>query len=230
MTRLYRPHEPGIRLSLGVSKAGKTTLMMGDLREAVKHMPIVVFDQTRTDFTRTPVPSATCSKIDTAIRLVEMHERARKKDQPHAFVIFQPPGDFFNQGVKLCEWAVSDSQRGHMKGLAFPEAHMVFPVKKTDLPDPMMRMLTAYRHFMVSCWFDSQRPALLNTTIRGQSGETNVFTLGAQTDIDAVSESVRDKQAFVRQLDVCAAHYMRGEYGYHITLGVYRAPPYNISR
>lgn len=228
MSRVFAPHEPGVRLSLGISKAGKTTLMRRDLATAVRHMPVVVFDQTRTDFLTTPVPSHRCSTLETAIRLVDVHERARKREQAHAFVVYQPNGDLFNQGAKLCDWAVE--QRHRMIGIAFPEAHLIFPVKRTDLPDGMMKMLTAYRHYQVACWFDSQRAALLNTTIRGQAGELNVFTIAASTDIDAVAESVRDKKAFVEALDECARHYDRAEYGYHVTLGANRRPPYIVER
>lgn len=222
------PSEPGVRLNVGVSKSGKTHNMRAELAVAVQHMPIIVFDQTRADFLRTPVPSHRCSTLETAVRLVEMHEKVRKRGQPHAFVVYQPRGDLFTDGAALCAWAVREGSP--LVGLAFPEAHLVFPVERRGLTPEMLRMLTAYRHFNVAAWFDTQRVALLNTTIRGQATQVRVFTISAAADLDAIAESVRDRKLFYAAIELCAAHYDKGEYGYHVTLGASRRPPYNVER
>lgn len=219
------PYEPGIRLNVGVSKSGKTFLMRQDLTKAVYRMPIIVLDQTR-EWNTAPVPAYAATTGKQAIAFVESHRRADAR-APHAFVILRPTGALMDAGIALCAWALHAKP---LVGLAFPEAHNVFPVRLTTLPPDMLVMLTAYRHFGIAVWFDTQRVALLNTTIRGQATEINVFSISSKADLDAISESVRDRKLFERAIDEISVHYDRGEYGYHVTLGASRRPPYTIVR
>jgi len=207
------PTEPGIRLAVGVSESGKTFGIRRDLAIASEKFPIIVLDQTK-EWTKTPVPSKGCEKLEHAFEWVK---------RGHRLVVCRTTrSELAEQGTRLCEWALNVPQ---LVGVAVPEAHNVWPNGR-PLPPPMMELVTAWRHHKVAAWFDAQRFALVDATIRAQAREVRLYTMHSDLDIDQAKRMVRSGGELVKAIDECADRFDRREYGWHVTLSASRRPPY----
>lgn len=205
--------DPGIRLAVGVSESGKTYGIRRDLGVAAESFPIIVLDQTR-EWNDTPVPSRGCTTVKRATELVG--EGAR-------FVVVRMPREQLAQsGLELCTWALTQHE---LVGIAIPEAQNVCPNGK-PLPPAFSELVTAWRHHRVAAWFDTQRFALLDSTIAAQAREVRLYTMHSDIDIARAKSMVRDGNALVEAIDECADRFDQREYGWHVTLGASRRPPY----
>lgn len=214
--------EPGIRLAVGVSESGKTFGIRRDLGVAAEKFPIIVMDQTR-EWVETPVPSKRCSTVKRAVELVG--EGAR-------FVIVRVEREqLASEGIALCTWALSvvDREKRRQVGIAIPEAQNICPNGR-PLSPVMLELVTAWRHHKVAAWFDTQRFALLDSTIAAQAREVRLYTMHSDLDIARAKGMVRQGAELVTALDECADRFDRREYGWHVTLGNSRRPPYTPER
>lgn len=200
------PGEPGIRLAVGVSGAGKTHAIRADVYAAAKIHPVMVLDRMH-EWTRGDAGARTVAEGAKAV-------------QKGARLVIVRPSDIVSAAEDACAWARDYSG---MAGVAIPEAHRAAPNQK-PLPTALEDVACAWRHHRVALWLDTQRLALINRTLTEQARETRLFAIVGDLDLRAVSEL--GGKELVGAVRLCAERLARGEPGYHVRLGLVRLPPF----
>lgn len=214
--------EPGLRFSVGVSESGKTTGIRRDVLVASKSFPVVVVDRVKDKgWSELPIPGA---RGATTME----HARHWMKNGVR-IVIIRPKREAMNEEtLRACEWALEHPRRC---GLALPEVQHIAPTgPPSALPDVLMELVTAWRHYDVAAWFDTQRFALSNATLAAQAREVRLYTMHADVDLARVKSLVRGGDELIAAIDECANRFDRKEYGWHVTLSASRRPPFVIER
>jgi hypothetical protein len=126
---------------------------------------------------------------------------------------------------EICEWAIATGKTP--KGIAISEAHMIARNRGT-LPEPLEELVTCWRHYSVALWCDTQRPALLNTTIINLSRDLRLYSIIGKHDLQVVEAIGGD--ALVLAVQQCTQRFAAGQPGWHVRLGPSRLPPYPVQR
>lgn len=207
------PWEPGVRLSVGVSRSGKTYRLRRIYFQAATRIPLIILDRTR-EIQQVPAPlgpyTAGCSSVREAIEYLEKGKR----------IVVVQVTDCQNEMERACEWA---RKYPGVAGIAMSEAHRAFPNGKPLMP-ASDDAITAWAHFKVAMFLDTQRLAKIDTTVSENASELCLFTCTGSNDFDRMRDiGGRELEAAVRE---AGNRFDRGEPGWHVKLGVTRrAPP-----
>lgn len=200
--------EPGIRLHIGTSGAGKTYGLRTEVYAAARDgMRVIVIDRMH-EWTHADAFVGTTKEAIAAIasgaRLV---------------VVARPGLDPAVEVEAACQWACAGPET---RGVAFAEAHAVAPSMGRLTPH-LMDVATAWRHYTVALWIDTQRVATLSRTITEQARTVRIFAVIGDRDRAAMAELAGT--TILAAIDECVAHLAAGRAGYHIELGLVRVPP-----
>lgn len=218
-----------ITTHVGVSGAGKTYAMREDINATVRsgERIVAVYDRMREWNT---VPES----IVKVTRKVEgVAEVQKLADRGARLIIVQPPpirevDQHVTNAVMLAEWCLKESGRG----ICLPEGHRIIP-NKSNLPPAVDEIITAWRHYDVAMWVDSQRMALLNATVRAQSTKLRLFAIRGHRDYQVIKEMADDNLVSLME-----ELYTRSDFdkttGKPRNPGLYveaaNGPPYTIDR
>lgn len=216
---MLRPSDPGVRVSIGVSRSGKTYGIRNDVIAAARDgVPIIVIDRTR-EWTSAPVSltSVACRvrTVDQAARMIERGVRLAvletKETAPAA--------------LEACAWACSFAG---LAGVAFPEGHHVAPRTTKALPEALDEAINAWAHNNVALWIDSQRAAKLHADVVENATELRFYAMVGFRDLQSLREYASPELA-----DRCreaAERMAAGQPGWHVRLGTHRGGPYELRR
>lgn len=208
----------GVKLSVGVSGSGKTYGIRRSVYNAVRAgVPVMVIDQVA-EWSEVPSDIAAAGVYSVRDARASLQSGAR-------LVIVRPPsGALGREAEAACAWA---AEGGELRGIALPEAHRIAPVS-SPLPPWLDTCTTRWRHHRVILWADTQRLSLLSRTITEQATELRLYAIVGDRDLSVLRATWgRELEAAVQE---CAARYARGEPGWHVRLGLVRAPPWSLHR
>lgn len=205
---------PGVRLAVGVSGSGKTYGLRREIYTATTTHPVLVIDPMRE--WRTAPPS--CAPV--GVRSVR--DAIKAVDSGARLVVIET-SDVVTDAEQACQWARS---RGDC-GVAMPEAHRIAP-NGDRLSGALDACATAWRHYRVTLWLDTQRIALLHKTLTEQASEIRLHAVFGVRDLAVIREwGGRELEKAVSD---CAEKLANGEPGWCVRLGMVRRPPYQIER
>lgn len=208
--------DKGVRLAVGLPGHGKTYGIRRDVFGFARAHPVIVLDLTHEwepgeEGGRVPRDIA-----DVADRATSVAEAAAMVDAGKRLVIVSTSDDPERAADDALKWAVSRDGRC---GVAIPEAHMCFPVHK-----PLTRWgrqaTSAWRHFDVALWVDTQRLSFIN---RGFD-MAQLIRVYSATDDDAARLRAIGGPALVKAVRECGnlnaptAHGGKGQPGHHVAL------------
>lgn len=209
------PTDSGVRLAVGLPGHGKTHGIRRDLFAAVRAYPCIVVDRTY-EWTRPPGSLVPREIADVTARAATVAEAAALVDAGKRLVIVSTSEDVADVAEQALRWA--RFYRGKA-GVAVSEAHNAFPVNR-PLGRYAMDAATAWRHFEVSLWLDTQRLALLARSFDlAQS-----IRIYSAPDSDAERLRAIGGRALVAAVRECGARNApvsmggRGEPGWHVAL------------
>lgn len=231
------PHEPGIRLAVGIPGAGKTYSIRRDVIAAARRIPVIVVDRTwewhREPYNRIPRDVRGCYAPTVEAAIAQIRHRGAR-------LVIVAPRDVEHAAKVACEWAAARGKKGgpregtDVRGVVIHEAHNAFPVSKplASISEAVMDCATAWRHFRVAIWLDTQRLAQLN----------RAWDLATELRLFAATD--KDRQLIAQIVDrECAAAVAEagrrlaprdrgglGEPGWHVALSSVRLPPYRLVR
>lgn len=211
------PWEPGVRLSVGVSRSGKTYRLRRIYFQAATRIPLIILDRTR-EITSVPTPLAPhtvgCDTVKDAIVQLDAGKR----------IAIVRINECVNEMERACEWA---RKQPRVAGIAMSEAHRAFPNGKPLLP-AADDCITAWAHFGTAMFLDTQRLAKIDTTVSENASELCLFTCTGTNDFDRMRDiGGRELEVAVRE---AGTRFDRGEPGWHVKLGVTRRGPYTLVR
>lgn len=210
----------GIHLSVGVSGAGKTYGVRQAIYAAARTMPIIVIDRMR-EWTSVPADLAPYTR---GVHSVREAKEALREGSSTRLAIVAVTGDLVESVEAACAWA---RDRVGPAGVAIPEAHRSAP-NGAPLPPALEDCATAWRHHRVGLWLDTQRLPLLSRTLTEQATMIRLYAIIGDRDLSIIRSTWgRELCDAVQQ---CAARYADGEPGWHVALGLKRAPPYVLAR
>jgi hypothetical protein len=220
--------EAGVRLHVGLPRHGKTYAARREVFQFVREHPCIVLDQTF-EWTRPPGSLVPRDVADVTRRAATVGEAAALVDDGARLVIVSTDADPELVAEAACKWARYYKGRA---GVMIGEAHNAFPVNK-PLGPHARAVATAFRHWDVAAWLDTQRLSLLNRswdlaqTIRVFSATDSDFKRLREIGGPALERAVRE--AGYRNTPVDRGG--RGEPGWHVTLyeGV-RTGRYELAR
>lgn len=221
--------EPTIVLHVGDSKSGKSYALMCIVAMLiVEGFRALVLDRTRewADGRGVLAEPLRAAPVDIEyVAVAENYSQARDAlDKGYKLVIVQPPRPQFNPlamptkrermiplGEQLAALAMD------VKDIAYviPEAHRVVPQDQAVGPQ-MEEVLTAYRHYGVSVYMDTQRLAALTKMATEQAaGETmRLFAMSGRRDLEVVAAIGGDD--LVEAVEECATRKAEGERGWFV--------------
>lgn len=214
-----RPTDAGLRLAIGVPGAGKTFGIMRDVYQAARMgVPCIVIDQTHE-----------WKRADACVRTVAAAVAAL--DAKKARLVIVRADDDTAAAEEACAWAVIGREQAASRGLGvrgvvFPEAHNLFP-SEGRLQPYSKKVATAWRHFHVAAWCDTQRPALLSRTVVDLAGEVRVYAVTGDVDHKALA-GIGGRELSEAAHEACA-RMESGKRGWHVTLGLIRKGPYKLA-
>lgn len=203
--------KPGIRVSVGMSGAGKTHGIKREVLEAARVHPVLVIDR----MAEWEEGDAGAYDVPTAVAEIEKGAK----------LVIVRPTDIDAATEAACRWA--KRHRHELTGLVFPEAQRAWPngrISSHDAED----VITQFRHWRVAAWFDTQRIALLNRTVTEQAGDLRLYAIAGNLDLRVVDELGGSE--LVEAVRVCTRKLVDGEPGWHVRLGPLRVPPFRVSR
>jgi hypothetical protein len=221
----------GLHVRVGISGAGKThDVKRGVWTAAAEGMPVVVLDRM---YEWSQLPAALAPY--TTIRHSHDNDGIKKAldDGARIVVVRDDPARHVEPAhvaMAMCDLIKRRSRienRGP-HGIAIPEAHVIAPRHRID--GPVREVATAWRHFRVGAWFDTQRIAALNAAITENARDLKIFATVGELDLARfreIASGARELEMAVRE---AAARMERGEPGWHVKLGLSRRPPYELTR
>lgn len=208
-----------IDLSVGVSGSGKTHGRKARVFRAARTCPIIVLDR-MAEWDKVPVDLA--RRTRGAVGLREAFELV--KHGARLVIVRDSRSDIEEQFDRACRWAI---KYPGLAGVCCPEAHRACPNHK-PLRANVEIAATQWRHHKVALWLDTQRLPLLSRTITEQATQLNLYAIVGDRDLSVVRSTWGNQcEAAVRE---CANRYARGEPGWHVSLGLNRAPPFKLVR
>jgi len=207
------PHAPGVRLSVGVSRSGKTYRLRRLYFKAAERIPVIVLDRTY-EINSVPTPLvpifAWCTKVSDVPALMAKGKR---------LILVRGVTDYTGEMERAC--AIAVKHKGTC-GVAMSEAHRAFPNGKPLLP-ACDDAITAWAHFDVAMYLDTQRLAKIDTTVSENATELCLFTCTGSNDFDRMRDiGGRELEAAVRE---AGTRFDQGQPGWHVKLGVTRRAP-----
>lgn len=223
------PHEPGLRVNVGVSGAGKTHYLRNDACAAAHHIPVIVIDAMH-EWDYVPDALVPVTKgaltVDDAVRQINAGAR----------MVIVRPDNHVAAAARAAWWA--QTYPG-VAGIVIPEAHNVAPVSG-PVPVEIDRVATAWRHHKVAMWCDTQRIARLHHSITDNAREMRVFAQWGDADMGRIWQvgggSRGHGAALVAAVTECARKLAPvdeggdNEPGWYIYLGMNRVPPFTPRR
>ncbi len=218
------PTDAGVRVSIGVSGSGKSHGIADNATaSAFAGMPIIIIDSVE-EWNSIPEglarePHSVTSVADAA-KLIEEGDR---------IAIVSPRSDSPGELVALADaaaaWALAD--RTQLRGIVVPEAWLVLP-SSGKLPPAISRLTRAWRHYNAAAWFDAQRISMVSRNVTELARELRLYAAVGDRDLAIIRDI--GGLALVEAVGECTQRYADGEPGWHVTLGLRRAPPFEISR
>lgn len=213
----------GLHGYLGLPGSGKTYALKHDVCAAVRQRDTaMVLDHLR-DVNWRSVPRDLFDVTATAHSVAEARARAKEGMR----LILVRPGDWAIADAleDACAWALRTSSP---RVVAVSEIQMACPLMPLQLREHVLRMATQWRHLRGGLYYDTQRPALVNSSLRDMTMEDyNLFALGAD---DAHNMGKRFGPAMAASLAAITERYARKEKGWHVHLGLVRAAPFPLVR
>lgn len=208
-----------MRLHVGLPRHGKSHAAKRELFTFCREHPAMVLDGAY-EWTRAPGNVVPRELADDCVLLRDgdatVARAAALIDSGKRLVVLSTDGDPEVIGEAMCKWARYHKGRA---GIVMPEAHAAFPVSRA-LGAHARACVTAFRHWDVAVWVDTQRFALLNRswdlaqTIRVFSATDADYKrlreIGGAALVDAVRECGRRNTPKERG--------GLGEPGWHVTL------------
>lgn len=208
-----------ITLSVGVSGSGKTYGVRAAVFRAARTHPVIVIDR-MAEWENVPVDLARRTKGVIGLR----EAREAVKAGYRLVIVRDSRSDVAQLFDRACRWAI---RYPGLAGVACPEAHRACP-NGTPLPADVEIAVTQWRHHKVALWLDTQRVPLLSRTVTEQATLLNLYAIVGDRDLSVVRSTWGNQcEAAVRE---CANRYARGERGWHVALGLNRAPPFKLVR
>lgn len=224
------PHEPGLRVAVGVSGSGKSYTQRIEALAASERIPVIVVD-TMKEWAKPDGSSIIpASHADIAAGANDINVAIKHVANGKRLIILQPPDEQILATARAA--AVWAQQYPGVAGLVIPEAHNVAPV--THIPIEIDRIATAWRHHKVAMWCDTQRIARLNHAITDNARELRIFAQWSELDLKRVYEI--GKAPLVEAINEAAYRLAppdeggKGEAGWHVRLGMRRVPPFELIR
>lgn len=210
---------------VGVSKSGKTFAMQREAGRAIASgRRVVVFDR----LNEWPGVCAAPSAAQCDVAAV-----GRALSSAHRLVIVRPRrGEATRPTVERVVSQALDA-RGWI--VCLNEAHHYLPVDKplawTDKAgrhDALDELVTAYRHYQSALWWDSQRLAKVNPTVREQTEKYRFFAQGWDMDFKRLGDiGGRELRAAAEQV---SGEFQAGRAGFHVPMLRGQRPPYRVER
>lgn len=230
----------GLHVAVGISGAGKTvSVKRGVWLAAADGMPVAVLDRMY-EWNEWP------AQLAPYVRYVASHDVAlvRKAfDDGMRIVVVRDVPERHTEprhvAMNVCDLIKRRSKhegRGP-HGVAIPEAHMIAP--RNSIDGPVREVATAWRHFRVGAWFDTQRPAGLNAAITENARDFKIFAVVGDLDLARLKDIARGSDELPLAAIEAANRMERGgrdamgnytEAGWHVKLGLSRRPPYELTR
>lgn len=207
------PWAPGVRLSVGVSRSGKTYRLRRMYFQAATRIPLIILDRT-CEITAVPTPLAPYTKGCDTVKDAIVHLNGGGR------IAIVRVKDCMGEMERAAEWARAD--RNQTRGIAMSEAHRAFPNGKPLTP-ACDDAITAWAHFNVAMYLDTQRLAKIDTTVSENATELCLFTCTGSNDFDRMRDiGGRELEAAVRE---AGNRFDQGQPGWHVKLGVTRRAP-----
>lgn len=207
--------DAGVRLAVGLPGHGKTYGIRQDVFAFARAHPVIVLDLTH-EWARPPGSLMPRDVLDVAARASSVGEAAAMIDAGKRLVVVSTLEDPEVVADAALKWAVNRPGRA---GVAIPEAHGAFPVHK-----PLSRWArtatSAWRHFDVALWVDTQRLSFINRAF-DMSQQIRVYSATAADDERLRAIGKEPLIAAVRECGTRNApkeHGGRGEPGWHVAL------------
>jgi len=211
--------DPGIRIAVGVSGAGKTIGLRAQVYRAVAGgMPVMGMDRMH-EMTEVPENIAPLTTLVATVA-----EGAQYIAQGARFVIVRP-ADVISESMAACAWA---RDYPGVAGVAISEAHRVAPNTGSPLPRDLEDVALAWRHHRVALWLDTQRLSLLSRTLTEQARELRVYAVGGERDLQRLREM--GGNGLEDAAKEAARRLVAGEAGWHVAVRVTALPPYLLER
>ncbi len=207
--------DAGVRLHVGLPRHGKTYAARREVFAFVREHPCIVIDQTF-EWTRPPGSLVPRDVADVTARAATVGEAAALVESGKRLVIVSTDADPEMVAESACKWARYYKGRA---GVMIGEAHNAWPVAK-PLGPHARAVATAFRHWDVAAWLDTQRLALLNRTW-DLAQTIRVFSA---TDSDMKRLRELGGSALERAVRECGLRNTpverggRGEPGWHVAL------------
>lgn len=217
---------PELHAAVGISGSGKTYgIRRQVLATCAARVPVIVVDTIKDAHWRT-LPRPLLKRAAGFAETQCTAERVTSALDKGALLVVVRPS--YEAALDVAE-AMAGVARDWptLCGVAIPEAHRIAPNGR-PMPPAIGDVVTAFRHHKVRAWFDSQRLALLNTSITELARDLRIYTIRGRRDFAAARE-IGD-EPLVAALRDCAERFDRGERGWHVALGVRQAPPFRPER
>lgn len=213
-----RRHVPGLYGYVGIPRSGKSFTERVDAIAAARAGHSTLWFDPNEETHTLPSDLSVSGHFVTEAALAKL----RAAPPGHVAVVRVPltPANF----DAAAEWAMESSG-----SIVMPEAHNGAPNALRTLPPNASRLTTAFRHRGASLFWDSQRLALINVTLRENTAENlHVFATTGLAD----RQVLRDMGGY--ELEAAALEAARrmqaGQPGWHVKLGLVRLPPYTLER
>lgn len=208
-----------ITLSVGVSGSGKTHGVRAAVFRAARSHPVIVIDR-MAEWDKVPVDLARRTRGVVGLR--EAREAIR--GGMRLAIVRDSRSDVAELFDRACRWAI---KYPGLAGVACPEVHRACP-NAAPLTANAEIAVTQWRHHKVALWLDTQRLPLLSRTVTEQATLLKLYAIVGDRDLSVVRSTWGHLcEAAVRE---CANRYARGEPGWHVALGLNRAPPFKLAR
>lgn len=221
------PADPGVRLYFGNPGSGKSYALSRSVMAAAAHRTIIVVDATREWADDDGVMGR---RLPDGTYVVGARTLARAMDAaasaPRGIVIYHPR-IWVDDTIALVD--AMAASRARNLGIAISEAHNLMPNGQPLAPG-FDAIVTRWRHLHMAAWFDTQRPARLARTVTELATEISLFACNGPRDAEAVADLVSDPKSLLAANDESCRRFAAGESGWHVRLGLDRAPPYTLRR
>lgn len=218
------PTGPGLRLSVGVSRSGKTHGVRQQVYRSVRAgVPVLVLDRLAEWSTLPPDIARLAVGVSPegglGLATAWLREGAR--------LVILRSRDVRADAIGAARWAAEGGPSAH-RGVAIPEVHRAAPNDGSRLPEAIEDAALAWAHHGVSLWCDTQRLSKLHRDLTEQMRELRVHAVGGERDLARLRElGGRELEEAARE---CARRLVAGEPGWYVRIATVAVPPYSLHR